>query len=162
MSKLNALLLAAFALTMLASPVTQASGKTAIELDIQAQSFSAQAARIRADLAGGGKYAEIKPEDRRTVLSLLDRIKSQLGPDERVDELPQQATIDIFNDQEQINGILTGLQTDNRLICRREQVTGSHRRQQRCISNTIRDSQRKADQEALQHYRQTRTLSLEP
>lgn len=158
MAKPITLLLSAILPVMLAiAPHVHANRGAAGDLDMGVQSFNAQAAQIRADLAGSDKYSEISDEDRRTVLSLLARIESVLGPEGRAEGLSTQATVDIFNDQEQINGILTNARADSRVICRREQVTGSHRKQHVCMTSAERRRQSAADREDLSNFRQMRT-----
>ncbi|WP_411832839.1 hypothetical protein [Pseudoxanthomonas mexicana] len=126
-----------------------ASREADADLNVQAAPFQEQAARIRADLSGGNKYSEIKQNDRDNVLGLLRHMESQLAGVGSVDELSMQARVELFNTQEHINTILTGARADSRVICTREQVTGSHRKQQTCLTVAERERRREANKEHL-------------
>ncbi|TDK24453.1 hypothetical protein E2F46_09240 [Luteimonas aestuarii] len=127
------------------------------DLDVQSRPFAQQAQLIRSAIATGEEYSEISASDRDVVLALLTRIETTLGSAESVDALLTQARVDLFNDQEQVNAILTGAREDSRIICRRTQVTGSHRKQQVCATKAERDRQIAADRENLDRYRSMRT-----
>jgi hypothetical protein len=84
-------------------------------------------------------------------------MESLLEAGTSIEALPAQTRMDLFNDQEQINRILTGARADSRIVCRRTQVTGSHRKQQVCITKAERDRRISADREDLQRHRSMRT-----
>lgn len=102
--------------------------------DLKGAEFQRQAEQVRSDLSSSDKYAEITADDRATVLSLLNRMESRLAEAPDVEGLADQAKISIFNDQEQVNEILTGAAADSRQTCRREIVVGSNRRQNVCMT----------------------------
>ena len=103
-------------------------------LDVTATALQQQAAQIREDIALGVKYAEIKSEDRQAVLDALRRMESELAGVDSVEALSERAKVAVFNDQERINTILTQASADSQLVCRREVVTGSHRKQNICLT----------------------------
>lgn len=71
-------------------------------------------------------------------------------------QLPSDDRVELFNHQEQINTILTGARADSRMVCTRTQVTGSHRKQQVCMTVADRERRRERDREdAMQKQRQT-------
>lgn len=126
-----------------------ASRKAQTFMDVETLPFTEQATRIRQDLAAGDKYSEIKDSDRRDVLELLERMEAQLNAAGGVDALGTQAKLHLYNDQERINAILTGARADSRVICRRAQVTGTHRKQQTCATAAELERRRQSDQETM-------------
>lgn len=113
-------------------------------LDLQERSFDEQVSQIRADLADGETYSEIGADDRHTVNQLLDRIGMKLERAGSIDNLPEYQRVDIFNDQERINTILTRGMEDSRMDCRRERVTGTNRLTSVCM--TVADRRRAREQ----------------
>jgi hypothetical protein len=125
-------------------------------MNVQTRAFAEQAAEIRAAIRGP-EYSEMADADRSLVLGLLDRMETMVGSVDTLDALSSQQRIDLFNDQGQLNAILTGAREDSRLICRRTQVTGSHRKQQVCATRAELDRKAAADRENLDRYRSMRT-----
>lgn len=81
-----------------------------------------------------GQYGEISSTDRREVLAALDRIRVALGPSGDSGKLNERQKLQVFNDQELINNILTGADADDRLVCRRERKTGTHLAANQCLT----------------------------
>lgn len=79
-------------------------------------------------------YSEISMEQKSTVQQALGRIRLKMGDHQRVEELNPQARVDIFNDQEIVNTILTQARDDSRMVCRRERSTGSNMPQRVCMT----------------------------
>jgi hypothetical protein len=117
--------------------------------------FDSQRARIEAALADGKTYAEISPDDRATVRVALERMGNQLDDVSSVNELPESKRLDLFNEQEKVNTILTRAAADSRLICTRVQKTGNLRRTVSCETVAERRQRTEASQEAL---RQTKYM----
>lgn len=98
-------------------------------------------------------YSEISLEQKSEVQQALGRIRLKMGDHQRVEELSPQARVEIFNDQERVNTILTQAHADSRMVCRRERSTGSNMPQRVCMTvaqrrealeaahKTMRDSQ---------------------
>jgi hypothetical protein len=84
------------------------------------------------------KYSEIKPEDKQTVLDTLGRIQAHYDKVASADQLSDQDRVDMFNDQEIINTIVTHAALDSRLICERESTTGSHMVHVTCMTLAMR------------------------
>lgn len=95
------------------------------------------------------RYREIGEDARRQVLEALDRIGQRLEKVDSVDELDKDSKVALFNDQELINALLTQAAEDSRLICRREQKVGSHRRTTHCLTVAERRRQMENSQEDL-------------
>jgi hypothetical protein len=112
--------------------------------------FAAQRAQIERDLADGKTYAEITAGDKAKVRESLERITGELEGVESVDALNESAKARVFNDQEQINQILTAAEADSRLVCTREVKTGSNRKVTTCVTVAERNRRRDVDQRNLQ------------
>jgi hypothetical protein len=89
------------------------------------EKFVEQTQRIHEDMQVGGRYEYITPSDRRTVDRLLEQMESLLQHAGSVDAMNQTARIELFNDQEQVNGILKH-NDSNRLICESRAPIGSN------------------------------------
>ncbi|KAF1702002.1 hypothetical protein CSC66_12190 [Pseudoxanthomonas kaohsiungensis] len=110
-------------------------------------SFEAQRDAIITALADGKTYAEISVQDRQKVTGSLNRISGLLGDAQSVDQLPQATKVEVFNEQELINTVLTQAREDSRLVCTREKKVGSHRTTNTC--KTV--AERRRDQEESQN-----------
>ena len=112
--------------------------------------FAAQRAQIESDLADGKTYAEISSGDRAKVRESLSRITGELEGVESIDALSDEAKVRVFNEQEQINQILTVAEADSRLVCSSEMKTGSRRKTTTCLTVAERNRRREIDQRELQ------------
>lgn len=112
-------------------------------LDLNA-SFVEQRAAINKALGDGETYAEISPEDVRTVQESLGRISTLLAGAQGISEMSPDAKTELFNEQERINTLLTRAHKDSRLVCRREKPTGSHRPSTLCLTVAERRRHREA------------------
>lgn len=97
------------------------------------------------------RYAEITPEDKEKVVDALDRMQTQLASVTAIDQLEPKARTAVYNDQELINQILTQAAEDSRIVCSREQVTGSHRQTNVCKTVAQRRHEREAAQNSLRN-----------
>ena len=110
-------------------------------------SFEAQREAIVAALGDGKTYAEISAADRQKVTASLNRISSLLDGVQSVSQLPETTKVEVFNEQEQVNTLLTQAREDSRLVCTREKKVGSHRTTNTC--KTV--AERRRDQEESQN-----------
>lgn len=127
---------------------------TRASVDVADGAFAEQRKAIEADLADGETYSEIGLEDRATVNQALNRIAGLFQTYGSVERLSWEDRTQMFNDQEQINNILTKAGEDSRLVCRREKKVGSHRVTTQCSTvanrrramedsqNVLRDNRR--------------------
>lgn len=127
---------------------------TRASVDVAEGGFAEQRKAIEADLADGETYSEISMEDRATVNQALNRIAGLFQTYGSVERLSWEDRTQMFNDQEQINNILTKAGEDSRLVCRREKKVGSHRVTTQCSTvanrrramedsqNVLRDNRR--------------------
>lgn len=141
------LMLSLLALVPLAAKATIQSDGSAFSpekgLDLSS-SFQAQRDAIMAALGDGKTYAEISAEDRQRVTGSLNRISGLLGDAQSVNQLPEATKVEVFNEQELVNGVLTQAREDSRLVCTREKKVGSHRTTTMC--RTVAERRRDMEQ----------------
>jgi hypothetical protein len=112
--------------------------------------FEAQVKTLQRDLADGKTYSELDQKQRSDVSAALDRIRSALGSHGGVvDSMPQETKLQVFNDQELVNTVLTKGREDSRLMCTRETPIGSHRSVTYCKTVAERRRDREQSQDAL-------------
>ena len=110
------------------------------------EDFEYQAARIRAEMLPGKRYADLKRRDLNYVNELLDRIHVVLEAHGPVARMAQEQQIELLNLQERVNAVLTGNESE-RLLCEWTRVAGSQRRQQICMTSAERERIRARDRE---------------
>lgn len=120
------------ALLVLIAGSTMASER-GTRVDVEEQ-FAAQRAQILEELGDGETYSEISNADRGKVNAALARISAALDHSGGVAQLGEQQKVDVFNDQELINNILTEAGENSRLICKRVKKTGSHMTSNQCMT----------------------------
>ena len=119
-----------------------AAGDKAGQLDVNS-GFEAQRMEIQKALNDGKTYSEIGFTERGEVNAALARISTALGPSGDATRLNETQKLQVFNDQELINNILTKAGGDSRLICKREKKTGSHMPSNQCM--TVAERRRAAE-----------------
>lgn len=129
--------------------------------DFSPEGFQQQRQSILDDLAAGERYAEIKAENRDTVLSLLDEMGQIIAAAPSVDALNDAQRIRLFNHQEQVNALLLQAADDSRLLCNQRVRTGSHRRTVDCETVAQRRERRERDQNTLRLIQRPTTLPSE-
>ncbi|MDV3467782.1 hypothetical protein RZA67_03425 [Stenotrophomonas sp. C3(2023)] len=90
-------------------------------------------------------YSELSLEDRSKVRAALNRIRTVMGDKQTVAEINPGARVDVFNEQQLVNTLLTQAHADSRMVCRRERATGSNRLVSNCMTVAQR---RKAAEDA--------------
>ncbi|AUZ55702.1 hypothetical protein B1L07_12075 [Stenotrophomonas acidaminiphila] len=98
-----------------------------------AMPFSAQAQQIRKDLYGE-TYSEISSADRQSVADALQRMEALIGAEPDTTKLEEADKVQLFNDQELVNTVLTKARADSRVVCKREMAVGSHRTVSQCLT----------------------------
>ena len=103
-------------------------------VELTSGTFERQREAVMQDLAEGTKYSEIPEKEKLTVVTLLGRMSSLISRAPSVEELHDSDRAQLFNDQEQVNTILTRARADSRVVCRREAPVGTRRAQTRCLT----------------------------
>lgn len=111
--------------------------------------FSAQAQQIRTDL-NGDTYSEISKDDRQKVADALQRMEALMHGEPDAAKLKEADKVQLFNDQELINTVLTKARADSRVVCKREKTVGSHRAVSQCLTVAERRKIREQSFEILQ------------
>jgi len=132
---------------LLAASATAMANQQKVALD--EGNFAKQRAEIERDLADGKTYAEISSSDRSKVQESLTRIGSRLEGVDSVDSLDMETKVEVFNEQEVVNNILTQAAADSRLVCDRDVPTGSRMRKTTCQTVAERNRRAEADREHL-------------
>jgi hypothetical protein len=115
---------------------------------VDSGNFTEQRRQIEADLSTE-KYSEISREQRARVRDLLASIGARLDAVPNVDALSEIDKASLFNEQEEVNTILTRAAADSRVVCRHEQTTGTHRRTTNCQTLAERRRRREQSQQAI-------------
>jgi hypothetical protein len=87
--------------------------------------FAEQTQRIHTDMQVGGRYEFTNPTDRRSVDRLLGQMAAMLQGAGSVEAMNHDMRIVLFNDQEEVNGILKH-NDSNRLVCESRAPIGSN------------------------------------
>lgn len=140
----------------LASTASAASGDAKkesvglVQLDVE-ESAVEQLSRVEFAL-GTDEYSEIGTEDKSKVQAAISRIRTNLGDHESPDQANPDARTAIYNDQEQINTILSRAHADSRMVCRRERPVGSNRPMQICLTVAQRRELAENSKDLLRNY----------
>lgn len=138
---------------LIAFPVMSAIAAPVAEKPLmEGKPYAEQRLRIMNDLQGGEVYSEISAENRMRVVDALGRIDALLGKGGHA-SLPDKDKIEVFNDQDLINTLLTQAREDSRLVCRRERPVGSNRPQNICITVAARRQARENGADTLRDLR---------
>lgn len=108
------------------------SGKEVVQLNVR-EPLAMQIQRVEAAL-NDEEYSEISTEDKSRVQAALSRIRARVGAHDSADSLAPQDKVEVFNDQEEVNTLLTKAKADSRMVCRRERQIGSNMPQNVCMT----------------------------
>jgi hypothetical protein len=90
-----------------------------------ADAFKTVSAWVRTQMDEGGRYQETKPAERARVNDRLDDMAKVFEEKDDVEKMNEQQRMRLFNDQEEVNAILTK-RDGQRLVCKDEIPIGSH------------------------------------
>lgn len=128
------------------APTTAPAGPEKIE---SIQDFLAHQDYIRAGLQDGS-LGDVSARELEMVIEKQDELREILSTVDTIEELDEIQTIKVLNAQETINGVLARNLQD-RPICRRETVLGSHRTRTVCMTARQRDQLREESRQSLQY-----------
>ncbi|MGO4504815.1 MULTISPECIES: hypothetical protein [unclassified Dyella] len=109
-------------------PATSLLAKSPPPPDVKADTrdtFAPVADHVREQMQAGGRFEFVNAEERGTVTKDLGDMQSLLDRFTKVDAMDDKSKIQLYNDQSEINAILTRRDGDKE-ICVHEQPTGSH------------------------------------
>ena len=89
------------------------------------ETFGPVADHVREQMQAGGRFEFVNAEERDTVSKDLGDMQSLFDRFTKVDAMDDKSKIQLYNDQSEINAILTRRDGDKE-ICVHEQPTGSH------------------------------------
>lgn len=131
--KLFAMLLAGAMIPAAGFATTPHDENDARPLDeLTSQTLPEQRAAVIAAFRPGERFAELDVSGRDAVLAAFDRMREVLGAAASVAELDPDRKVELFNDQELINEILTEAQRDSRITCKRNRTVNSRIKTSEC------------------------------
>jgi hypothetical protein len=89
------------------------------------ESFATVSAGVREQIKPGGRYEYVNDKERFTINQKLDDMSALFASHESVATMSPENKIELYNDQESINSILTK-RDGERVICKKEVPIGSH------------------------------------
>lgn len=111
--------------------------------------FLAHQDYIRAGLQDGS-LGEVSARELEMVIEKQDELREILSTVDTIEDLDEIQTIKVLNAQETINGVLAR-NLEDRPICRRETVLGSHRTRTVCMTARQRNQLREESRQSLQY-----------
>ncbi|WP_149195210.1 hypothetical protein [Luteimonas suaedae] len=118
-------------------------------VNTDAKSIIAQQEEIRAEaVARKGRYKDMDERTIRDLLAKQDKVMDLLDGKEHSTELSKIDQTTLFNSLESIEAIVNKAE-DERMVCRRERTTGSHRTQNVCKTVAQLRTEREQGQTAI-------------
>ena len=132
-----------FALALAASSTTFAAKSQAPSMDVGKADLDGQRQAVIQEMEKGERFAEISDKDKAEVFAALDRMDALVG-ERTVGQLSEAEKVELINDQELVNALLTKASIDSRMQCKREKRVGSHRTTSTC--RTVAEWRRASEQ----------------
>ena len=88
---------------------------------------------LRRDVQHGKRFKHVDEHSKRELYAAQDRVFAILEGHDSIEELTDQQSVDLYNAQNTINGIVADMELD-RQVCRREKQIGSNRVKLVCLS----------------------------
>lgn len=143
---------AAFAaLLLLGSPAHGDEAAPAVS-QLNPAAFLESKATIEKELRSGDLYREIEDADKDQVLSALDRMAATLDGVTRFDQLTPEQRLQVFNDQELVNTLLTAARDESRLVCQRRGTVGTRFKTTHCETVKERRERARTAQDMVRQY----------
>ena len=112
-------------------------------------SFLEQKAAIEKDIKRGLIYKGIAEKDLQQVAHSLERMSVLIEGITDYSDLQEDDKVDLINNQNLVNTILTMAENDNMIICTRRGTTGSHFKTTTCETRGNRRKRQEADRMAI-------------
>jgi hypothetical protein len=125
------IMLMLLALTVAGASLSALAAESPIPRRYKPVQFGQVMEEIEKEMAPGGLYSDVKPEDQDNVRKALGRMAALLEGKQSVAELSEKEKVALLNDQEQVNALLTGNKKEQ-LVCSRREVPGTHRHESVC------------------------------
>lgn len=113
------------------------------------ESFGTVADWVRGQMKEGGRYAEVKSDEREVVNTRLDEMARLFDRKSSVAEMTLEEKKTLLVDQEEINSIL-GKRDGDRLICRNDRPIGSNIPVKTCETARELAERRRSDRKQLE------------
>jgi hypothetical protein len=122
------------ALLGLSFAYAQAPAEPAPEPQINVQKIVEQQTQLRGQVAAKrGAFKDMHESDRDRLLNRQGRLLQLLDGRRNLDELRAEERVEVFNVLQEVNGAVTKAE-DERQICERTRVVGTHRYQVVCMT----------------------------
>jgi len=141
------------ALVLLAATAAHAENYDATQV-VTAQTkdaFTGQAEKVRLGMQADGRYEFVTSSERKRVEKRLVEIQNLFDHYTEGTRLQDTQLVELLTAQEEINGILTK-RDGERLICKNERPTGSHRLVNNCKTYSDIEHSRRATQKLMSDY----------
>jgi hypothetical protein len=114
------------ALTFMAATAVSAkdSKDAAVNADTR-EKFQTISAGVKSQMQTGGRYQQVNDAEKSTITQKFDDMNALFAAHATVAEMSKDNQLQLFNDQEAINAILSK-RDGERLICKKEAPIGSH------------------------------------
>lgn len=96
------------------------------------EQFREMRQQVEAGFVEGGDYAHLTQMQRRDVIAGLEYIEDLLRRHRSIDAMNERTKVRLFNRQEEVNRILSGISEDDQVVCDREERTGTRMRDVKC------------------------------
>lgn len=114
-----------------------------------AEKFQAVATEVRHEMSPGGRYEFMRPDEKVKADADLNAMTALLQKSGSVAAMPEAEKIQLYNAQENLNGILTHSDSD-RLVCERRAKVGTSIPQTTCKTFGEIERARRATNDKLQ------------
>ena len=100
--------------------------------ELASQPISEQRDAVVAAFQPGERFAELDKPGRDEVIAAFDRMQGHVSDAGSLATLSPEQKVEVFNDQELINEILTEAQRDSRISCKRNRTVNSRIKTSEC------------------------------
>lgn len=149
----NWLLAAVVGVSLLQAGVAHAYKDTVVVKAENKADFSAVVAAVHQQMAPGGRYEFVATDERARIDSNFNDMQSLFDKYDTVAQMPQPAKVQLFNEQEAVNAILTHRDAD-RKICTSEAPMGSLIARMKCRTYRQVEQDRRNAQQFMQRSNQ--------